>query len=81
MANDSPNDEGNTRPRREAKKPEKWSYDPKEHKTMLDRKRKSLVSFIFWLHQTNVLFNLLTILEEAEESTNGQGEVQEEQGV
>ena len=46
MAKDNPNEDAETtqRPRREVKKPDKWSYDPEEHKTMLDRKRKSLVS-------------------------------------
>ena len=32
------------RPRRTAKPVDKWSYSPGEHRTMMDRKKKSLVS-------------------------------------
>ena len=77
MANDNPNDNPNedvettNRPRREVKKPDKWSYDPEEHKTMLDRKRKSLVSFMScfadsWLYGI--------FLEKEEEGRNRQGQ-------
>ena len=36
--------EETTRPRRAAKQVVKWSYNPGEHRTMMDRKKKSLVS-------------------------------------
>ena len=41
------------RPRRAAKPVDKWSYNPGEHRTMMDRKKKSLVGLFT---QTNVSY-------------------------
>ena len=38
------------RPRRAAKPVDKWSYNPGEHRTMMDRKKKSLVSLFTYIN-------------------------------